>query len=108
MRGNCDRLVDHIRAGEGRLFGIPVPAAWWEELRLKLELRRTDYAALPMGAEGFLVLTPRRVLARCFELGSSWEVLLRGFIDLHGPGGILLSEGWAAGANPERRPRAYV
>jgi hypothetical protein len=104
MTGSYERLVAHLRAQRRRLFLAVAAAADWGDVRLTLDLAGAEYAALPFPDAGWGVLTPDLLGGRALDVSACWDAVLAGYVGTHGPAGIALSEGWAAGADARRRP----
>jgi hypothetical protein len=98
MKSDFDRLMAPLRGRTGILLAA-VPVGEWETATLALDLARAEYAAFPVGVNGWLVLTTTRL--RDHHLGdvtAVWETLAAELAATHGTGGIRLSSGWAAHA----------
>jgi hypothetical protein len=94
---DLQRLLSPLRRRQGRMLLAAVPLGEWDSVALALELARAEYAAFPVGINGWLVLTTARL--REHHLGDVtgvWETLASELTAAHGTAGIRLSPGWSA------------
>jgi hypothetical protein len=99
MAGSYEHLLQHLHAERRRLYLAAVPAEGWGRALLDLELGRADYAALPAFSRGWLVLsTAPPAGVGWADVTGIWEDALPHLGHHCDHEALVLSEGWAAGA----------